>query len=151
MEKYPVDLPPELLIEIAKCDWRAYTRLNICNKQLHADLSRLDPYAMFTRRVEGNWDIGAIIHWQTPDGVNIRTIKVMLGGWLSVKLYGKKYLKYTYGSHPYIDDNGVYQHGEFTYKIGEWNATCGKFKTTVVDKNVWRSLRQPWLDLFEGG
>ncbi|QKE50578.1 hypothetical protein F-VV10_0458 [Faustovirus] len=43
-------IPCEIICEIAKADWRAWSKLRLCCVGIHAILSAIDPYIAFTKR-----------------------------------------------------------------------------------------------------
>lgn len=141
-------LPTEIIVEIAKCHWRAWSKLRIACTQLRKALSALNPYELFTWVHVVDWeDCFTTKHWMTIDGTYIRSIEVMLCGMTTISYRDRKYMKYDYGSTPYIDEDDNYHMGDFTHNIttyGQW----GDETTEYVSKAEWHRLRQPWIDIF---
>jgi hypothetical protein len=139
-------IPNEILIEIAKCNWRAYGIIKVCNRELYEKLITLDPYELFTWRHLEDHEIGVTTHWITDDRVHIRCIDVMIGGFMDITLRHKKHLKFDYGSIPWMDEYDQIHMGEFTYDIKKYNYDGTKTLEQVTSEE-WYIRREPYYKL----
>lgn len=144
-----MDIPLDLIIEIIKCDWMVYIKMKSCNKELHSICAKMDPYALFTRKIVEDYnEIGTVTYWRTSDGVNIRSIRLIICGFTKVKLRDKRHQIYNYGSIPFIDDQGNFQTGEFKYTIKTYDVN-GIAVVESVSNPEWHLRRQKWIDLVK--
>ena len=99
-------LPWELLPVIARCgEWRVWGKLRVCSKRLYAELSRDDPYAMFTTRTIIDPDLGEIwVSWCTRDGVDIKIAVDSNCGFVILKYWDGRCKWYDYETDFNIDD-----------------------------------------------
>ncbi|QJX73265.1 hypothetical protein F-VV57_0504 [Faustovirus] len=75
MTSQEYNLPFEMIIEIARSEWRAWGKLGVCCKALHSKLKGDDPYALFTTKQIINPELDEVwAGWYTRDGVRMRTV-----------------------------------------------------------------------------
>lgn len=143
-----MELPHDMLIEIAKRRWWAWGSMRRCNRILCRDLTKMDPYAMFTRRtcdIDNHYNTTS---WTTDDGVVIRDIKVLTYGAIEVKLRGRMHLLFVrripsadrYYNIGHID--------EIIFVVKSYDAV-GNISTRIVSLEEWYALRAPYSELVK--
>ncbi|QJX71761.1 hypothetical protein F-LCD7_0512 [Faustovirus] len=91
-------LPFEMIIEIARSEWRAWGKLGVCCKALHSKLKGDDPYALFTTKQIINPDPDEIwVGWYTHnDDMRIRIVVNSNCGFILIQLRDGRALLHDY-------------------------------------------------------
>jgi rhodanese-related sulfurtransferase len=125
-----IELPIELIVEIAKCNWRIYSALLTASKRVHQDLGAINPWVCFINHDKNtdevvlcarNWRHVRVRKWFTDDGVEVyRSIDSRVDG-VSIYIFGEKNCQIDVFSLAYVGDNvGYYFHKTINRKRCSW-------------------------------